>query len=163
MGLDMYLEKRHYVRNWDHMPKSARHAITVQMEDGKPSPIKPERISGITEHVAYWRKANAIHAWFVKNVQGGTDDCGEYRVERAQLQALKELCDRVLALPKTKTGDDLLKEAQVLLPTQGGFFFGSTDYDEGYVEDLQRTSKTLGELLAEPGADRADYYYHSSW
>ena len=28
------------------------------------------------EEVGYWRKANAIHGWFVRNVQNGKDDCG---------------------------------------------------------------------------------------
>lgn len=184
MGLDMYLEKRHYVKNWDHMAPAQRHRITVEHEDGSPSPIQPKRICGITEDVAYWRKANAIHLWFVKNVQGGKDDCGEYRVERAQLQTLKEVCDRVLGLSKLKPGKvnngfvidkdghhPIVEDGEVvadpqlaetLLPTKGGFFFGSTDYDEGYIEDLQYTSKTLGELLAEPDS-RADYYYRASW
>lgn len=27
------------------------------------------------KEIAYWRKANAIHRWFVDNVQNGTDDC----------------------------------------------------------------------------------------
>ena len=27
--------------------------------------------------IASWRKANAIHKWFVDNVQDGVDDCGD--------------------------------------------------------------------------------------
>ena len=29
MGLDMYLHKRTYVKNWDHMGPEDRHTITV--------------------------------------------------------------------------------------------------------------------------------------
>ena len=29
MGLDMYLEKRTYVKNWDHQTPEERHTVTV--------------------------------------------------------------------------------------------------------------------------------------
>ena len=31
----------------------------------------------IMEMVGYWRKQNAIHNWFVENVQDGIDDCDQ--------------------------------------------------------------------------------------
>jgi hypothetical protein len=37
--------------------------------------------------------------------------------------------------------------AQELLPTQAGFFFGSTDYDEWYYYDMKEILKEFGELL----------------
>lgn len=36
----------------------------------------------ISEQVAYWRKANQIHRWFVNIVQGGEDDCNPYEVTK---------------------------------------------------------------------------------
>ena len=48
-------------------------------------------IKGDTE-IIYWRKANAIHKWFVENVQEGVDDCGEYEVTVEQLTELRDLC-----------------------------------------------------------------------
>ena len=61
MGLDMYLSKKTYVKNWDFQPDNEKHTIAVVL-DGKYRPdIKPERITNITEEVMYWRKANAIH------------------------------------------------------------------------------------------------------
>lgn len=38
--------------------------------------------NSIAEDVGYWRKANAIHAWFVKNVQGGVDNCQSHEVSK---------------------------------------------------------------------------------
>lgn len=32
--------------------------------------------------IGYWRKANHIHNWFIKNVQNGKDDCSVYEVSR---------------------------------------------------------------------------------
>jgi len=151
MGLDMYLYKRSYVKNWDHMGPAERHAITVT-KGGEPTPIKPERISYIIEEVAYWRKANAIHRWFVEQVQEGKDDCGEYDVASDQLAELRDLCAKVLA-NRDKAAD--------LLPAQSGFFFGPTDYNDYYFSDVQETHDTLTALLLE--SKYGDYQYHSSW
>jgi hypothetical protein len=73
-------------------------------------------------------------------------------VERAQLEELRGLCREVLA------DHD---RAEELLPTQSGFFFGETAYDEYYFEDLEHTEKELTRLL-EMNTDDG-FYYHSSW
>lgn len=103
------------------------------------------------EEVAYWRKANAIHAWFVDNVQGGEDDCATYDVSADQLRELLADTDKVLGNPSL---------APTVLPTQSGFFFGPTDYDEYYFESLRYTKTTLEGVLT----DEDGYFqYFSSW
>lgn len=53
MGLDMYLFKKTYVKNWDHTPREDRFHITVR-RGGKAFPgIKKERMCYIVEEVAY--------------------------------------------------------------------------------------------------------------
>jgi len=47
----------------------------------------------------YWRKANAIHGWFVENCQDGEDNCQEYWVSREKLINLKDLCQDILEHP----------------------------------------------------------------
>src|SRR5262249_17916981 len=114
MGLDMYLTRRTYVKQWAHQKPEERHEVTVT-RGGKPRPdIQPARIKEIIEEVAYWRKANAIHAWFVKHVQSGEDDCGTYYVGREQLEQLKAECDKVLKVSKLKAGK--VKEGATLEP-----------------------------------------------
>ncbi len=185
MGLDMYLHKKTYVKNWDHMKPENRHVITVS-KGGKPaSGINVERISEITEEVAYWRKANAIHKWFVDNVQDGKDDCGTYYVSAEKLRELVGLCKQVLGTLETvdgqvhtgtvydHTGKHEMYEpgkvvaqkgaAEKLLPTQDGFFFGSTNYDEYYMADVQETVDQLEPLLAECEKGEGVFYYSSSW
>ena len=71
-----------------------------------------------------WRKANAVHRWFVENVQGGEDDCGTYDVPVTKLRELRDILERVV---------DCRELGPELLPTQSGFFFGSTEYDDWYV------------------------------
>jgi hypothetical protein len=154
MGLDMYLSKKTYVKNWDYMKPEELHEITVKKGGVPVSSIKPERISYIIEQVAYWRKANHIHRWFVENVQGGVDDCRDAYLEADTLQELLEVVSKVL---------DDHELASELLPVQAGFFFGGTDYDAFYFDDLAETKKMLEGILAEEGAEGSAYYYHSSW
>ena len=157
MGLDMYLYKKTYVQNWDFKKPEERYEIDIKL-GGKPrADIKPDRIAYIIEQVGYWRKANAIHNWFVNEVQNGKDDCRDSYVEIDQLKKLLELCQQVLE------SRDL---APKLLPTVGGVFFGDTSYSEYYFSDLADTVKIITGLLEEEkqaGPDFGAIYYHSSW
>lgn len=101
----------------------------------------------------YWRKANAIHRWFVENVQGGHDDCEKYVVTAGQLENLRALCNEVIENKEL---------AEELLPTQSGFFFGSTDYDEWYLESILKTRSCLNDLLHECDENQT-FVYWSSW
>jgi hypothetical protein len=155
MGLDMYLSKRTYVKNWDHYPEEKRFEVIV-IQGGKPNEdIKTERIQYVIEEVGYWRKANQIHKWFVDNVQNGEDNCGEYHVSKEDLAALLEACYEVKDNPD---------EAHEILPTQEGFFFGEYDYDEHYMDQIQHTIDIIEPLLKELENDSSpDIYYQSSW
>lgn len=158
MGLDMYLSKRTYVKNWDHMKPEERHEVSVT-RNGVATAIKPERVKYITEEVAYWRKANAIHNWFVQNCQGGVDECQETYVTREKLEELLGVVTAILDAPEGKERSKLANET---LPPSGGFFFGSTDIDDWYYQDLEFTKTKLTEILAEPD-DGDDFFYQSSW
>lgn len=187
MGLDMYLYKKHYVKHWDHNPKEEQIKLTVKRNGTKYPFINPKRVTYIQEEVAYWRKANQIHDWFVKNVQNGVDECQEAYVDITKLKELLQICivvrdSTVIIKGKVNNGysydkagekvyntvdGEILEDGSVaeeLLPTSSGFFFGQTDYDEYYMEDIKRTIKMLEEELAiEYGTDQPEYYYRSSW
>ena len=154
MGLDQYLTKKTYVKNWKHMSDDEKHNVSVEGKSAKQ--IKPERITYIEEEVGYWRKANQIHSWFVQNVQNGNDDCKQYYVDDNKLQELSDNCKAVLA--------DHSK-ADTLLPAQRGFFFGGTDYDEWYFKQLEQTVEIIDSILAEMKENDTyyDFYYQSSW
>ena len=178
MGLDMYLRKRTYIGNEYRDVEKQVKIIVPDDQDGVIFPTEPiiqGRVSEIIERVAYWRKANAIHSWFVENIQDGVDDCGEYNVPKEKLEELVNLCKKtikyVTAQPvikvEHKDWNDRPYEVAVYdvkdvvdLPTAEGFFFGGTDYDEYYVGTLQSTIDQLEPLLLEEGED---FYYQSSW
>ena len=104
--------------------------------------------------LGYWRKANAIHKWFVDNVQGGVDDCGDYKVTKEQLIELRNTCNDVLNEPNL---------AEHLLPTQSGFFFGGTGYGDDYIWDLENTVHIIDEILENKSYCLDELYYSSSW
>ena len=110
---------------------------------------------GIMEQVGYWRKVNAIHQWFVDCVQDGIDDCDYHNeVTKEDLEELLDTCQRVL---------DDHSLADELLPTQSGFFFGDTEYDEYYFADIEDTVDIIKNVLETTDFDKEMIYYVSSW
>jgi hypothetical protein len=155
MGLDMYLTAKKYL--WSDADKelSAKINEAIGVE-----PDFEKRFNGsslvakeISLDAMYWRKANAIHGWFVNVVQYGEDNCKEYEVDREQLETLRDLCKDILEHPDAERETDLE-------PTEG-FFFGSYEKDEWYYEDLKNTVEGLDRVLALP--DEYSFHYQASW
>lgn len=145
----MYLYKSIYVGAcWKHRKVTGQINIYT---DGEPINVDFKKVHEIVEDVAYWRKANQIHNWFVNNVQDGNDDCRRYYVDSEKLIELVAICKRV-------RDDHSL--AEELLPTQEGFFFGSTDYGDGYYQDIEDTIEQLKDIDTDV---YSSYYYESSW
>ena len=112
----------------------------------------------IWQEIGYWRKANHIHKWFVDKVQGGEDDCEYYKVTKDNLLNLKATCDKVLSLKGMD--EEKIKE---ILPTESGFFFGSTAYDEYYFSNVEETIKIIIDVLKTTDFEKELVVYRSSW
>lgn len=188
MGLDMYLSRKKFIgANYEH--RKITGSIDIK-QNGKEIPIDFNKVSYIEEAVGYWRKANAIHKWFVDKCQDGVDDCKEYYVSSENLEDLLNTCKEIkekVIMKKGKVANgqrltedgwvDILEDGEYisnpeiceeLLPTEDGCFFGSTAYDEYYMNDIDYTIKLLEELLEEDKKLNeqdvwCDYYYQSSW
>lgn len=154
MGLDMYLSAKKYMSKYFDPADSEKIASINELFGIEGNEDGDYGAQEVIFRVAYWRKANAIHQWFVDHVQNGQDDCEEYHVTRDQLNSLMELCQKIVAEPK---------KGKTLLPTQNGFFFGGTDYDDWYIQDVKHTAERLDKLLNEPAFAKCDFYYQSSW
>lgn len=154
MGLDMFLKGKRYL--YPASGNDTAHGIQRLFPELEHIPSHwGEGSSIVTEVVVdlgYWRKANAIHGWFVREVQRGVDDCGYYEVPPPMLEMLREKCEAVLT-------DNSL--ASTLLPVTEGFFFGGREYDEGYFQYLKDTIAIIDAVL--PIRDKWTFYYHSSW
>lgn len=154
MGLDMYLNRKKTIYFFKNL-KTPEEDVKLREVLCETKDINSDALKfvTITEEGIYWRKANQIHRWFVHNVQGGEDDCRRYPINREQLEELLRLVKSVLENPNKK---------EDILPTKGGFFFGSEEYDDYYFEDLKHTREGLERLLKN-WDDSYDYYYASSW
>ena len=113
------------------------------------------------------------------------DDCEIYEVSKEQLEELLTLCKIVLENSKlidaqVKNGQtyvdgewvDNYEDGQViennviarkLLPTASGFFFGSTEYDQWYLEDIKHTIAVLEDCLRDTDFEHEVVMYSSSW
>lgn len=184
MGLDMYLEKKTYVKNWDHMNKENLNKITIKRDGKVREDIDTKKITYITEEIGYWRKANAIHKFFIDKCGNGEDNGSSLYVERHVIKDLLDRCKKIIKASKLVNGNiveryKMKKEklvscqepekniedpsvAKELLPTQGGFFFGSLEYNQYYLSDIKNTKKICTEAIK--AIDKgADIYYEASW
>ena len=161
MGLDMYLEVRQHISrvDWKDVEAGERPEFrSVVQTAGLTDMVQPEGYQGATVEVPvyYWRKANAIHQFFVDRCAEGEDNCQPMYVSTTVLEELVKKCDEVLKNP-----DD----AQDILPTQSGFFFGPTDYDEYYFGQVAETRDDIRAMLDKISVSTGDFdlLYQASW
>lgn len=160
MGLDMFLNRRTYVRK---LTAPLEYESLGNEKSPKGPPIQPERVKYVIEEVGYWRKANAIHQWFVDNAGGGIDECQEMQLDKEQLGNLYAACEEVRNARLQSPGH-AVQVASTELPTTSGFFFGSTEYDEWYYQDIDETMKILKPILDGWDSDIwSEYIYQASW
>ena len=99
--------------------------------------------------VAYFRKVNFLIPFF-----GYEENCSNIEIDKYQVEDLIEACKEVLA------NHD---KASFLLPTQAGLFFGSTDYDDLYFDDVQNVKEKFEEILADFNMDEDILIMHCWW
>jgi hypothetical protein len=168
MGLDQYLYARKYVAGWKQDSEEHRNEYERLLEMFGMTEFVTEHSPSATVQftVAYWRKANAIHGWFVREVQGGEDECLPHDVDIAQLKDLHSACMDIL-LTKERYGEEVAAErGMVLLPPVSGFFFGVTDISDWYWQDLDDTVEQLDRVFAIPIPPKDwqwGFQYRSSW
>jgi hypothetical protein len=176
MGLDMYVNIRHKntqskldaYEAWEnkYSYEEWQRLTEEQREEWRDS--EPEYDNDMYgKELMYWRKANQIHNWFVQNCQNGVDDCGRYAITVADLLKLKELCEKILTMTEKRKAMRYTsfcarekEEVDVLyltlegveyaiehLPSRSGFFYGSTEYDDWYVMELENTVEQINDAL----------------
>lgn len=104
------------------------------------------------ESIWMGRKENHIQQ-FMEGEVGEVVNCGYLVLEREHIERLVDRLKRVDA-------DHSL--AGAVLPTQAGFFYGSTDYDEWYFSDVKEELKFFSEILEEWDENSA-YAYWAWW
>lgn len=101
--------------------------------------LKTDTKGDYANEVAYWRKANQIRQWIVNHTEmKEEDDCEVIPMTKELLEQLVKDCAEVIANPEF---------APKIMPTSSGFFFGSTEYDEWYFQDLRDTIQQVEKIL----------------
>lgn len=158
MGLDMslYLRYRPYEYKENIKEDYPEDLKLIVKDDGNVGYIATETYY----EIAYWRKANAIHKYFVDKCADGIDQCQKTYVSLGDLEELVNICEQIL-------NNNTL--APDLLPTHDGFFFGSTDYDDYYFEKIKYTYDVCSKIITfmeeqdRYGNYDWDIVYQSSW
>ena len=155
----MYLAGKKYI--WFDEP---------EIKEGLKNLLKTDLMPNeVSFNIITWRKANAIHKWFVDNCQDGNDDCKEYYVDREQLEQLLEILNKILGKTNNKKENIMAalnknEMAEELLPSTEGHFFGGEDYDEYYFEYLKETQRILNDIFENPTKyEGIEFYYTASW
>ena len=112
---------------------------------------------------AYWRKANMVHRFFTTHGECLEQDV-LYRIKRTDLILLLKICTYLVS------NTNLIKEeAKDILPSQAGFFFGSTNYDDDYIYKLYVTIENIGKILQLSAGSYSEkeneqtFLYYASW
>tara|TARA_R110002167_G_scaffold72146_1_gene203164 strand:+ start:71 stop:553 length:483 start_codon:yes stop_codon:yes gene_type:complete len=160
MGLDMYLYGSRFISSYDPLPEES--VLVESVREGMDLPDCENPLSTFETKIIQWRKANAIHKWFVDNCQDGKDECQRTSLMLSDLHALRDTLAQLLDHDESK--------AALLLPPTTGFFFGSDALDEWYWDEVDRTHAVLGEWIKYIEKDRTrerswgwDLFYDSSW
>lgn len=105
--------------------------------------------------VGYFRKVNFLVKYF-GDLGFDIENQTPFYITKEQVAELKSRCQAVL---------EDHSQAEVLLPTMSGFFFGSTDYDEYYFEDVEQVLKYCEETLLPmfDSLDDKESIYFSTW
>lgn len=165
MGLYSYLTAKfnidavNYNPNFDPRDANSDYILPGVSDKAKPIldalDISPDLLDfcyypiSVEIPIGHWRKCNHIHAFFIRNEF--KDDCEPVPVSKDDIAQLIDRCEEVLADRS---------RAEELLPTRDGFFFGSTEYDDGYFLTLQPTIDRLKPLLA---LELECFIYQASW
>lgn len=89
------------------------------------------------KHDDDFRKHNYLFRWVESRI-GTIENEETYLLSKDDIQSLLNDINTVL--------DDHSK-AEELLPTQSGFFFGNTEYNNDYFEDLEYAKNTLSAMI----------------
>jgi hypothetical protein len=142
-------------------------------------------LSNKRKEIGYWRKANQIHGFFERELKK-CDNARNNPVPEYVLEKLLDACIRVkdsLVASGTKPKEMVVsfgyengkrfvnkdylpvyintKLAEKLLPTEEGFFFGSTEYTEDYLQDINDTIEILTTALA--NKVKGERFYYHPW
>lgn len=164
MGLDMYFYARKTTyKSFSKWDKPDRADETNYPEDLKTFSdyIYDRNFKSvqtvISYQIGYFRKFNALHSYIVKTFADGIDNCQDIILYKEDVEKIKRVLDDVLNVHQQA------EKAKEILPTQSGYFFGGTDYDEYYFEEVKVAADLMQNLLDNFDFEKYQLIYRASW
>lgn len=101
-----------------------------------------------TAELAYFRKVNFL-VKFMENYgfNSDTDNCKYFPLTKEMIQDLYDRCKEIMMVHLEDNQRKFEEKAHALLPTCSGFFFGSTDYNDWYYNDVKDVKKEMKKIL----------------
>lgn len=160
MGLDIYFHKTKRTE-WERFQNEM--AAYENLPENEQNNIDTYRNFG-PEEIGYFRKVNFLMSFF--NYDG---NCEYKEITRERLQALRDACAEIAKMEPVRVevtqyssgGTAEAKDYSLadkercaeLLPTQSGFFFGNTDYDQWYFQDVKEVLVWVDGVLSDLADD----------
>lgn len=177
MGLDMYLYAEKNISEYDFVDVNGQLSKRDNLEYDKV--LKATKMNTLPKsdyasvtikaQVAYWRKANAIHNWFVRECANGVDNCQDIYVSREQLIELRDECVKAIADRDKATPDqDTTKSIQMGDDPKAVIEQIIKEFQEQVLNEAKKATDTLalpkGGLEPVSGfffgsTDKDEYYY----
>ena len=130
-------------------------------------------IYSIFDQLARIAKANQIFRWFIENVMDGKPDQQYHEVTREQLINLFTTCRRVKRKCKLTGHDEWFGDqysvdeefAKEYLPLmdERGLFFGTSQYDSVYAEDVINMFNIVKNILYTTDFEKETIYFNAIW
>lgn len=122
--------------------------------------------------VGYFRKVNFLQGYFERK-EGDDINCKYIPFTKEDFNVIMDSClqimehvtyekDNTEEEPKITFTPKAVELAKELLPVQGGFFYGSYEYDEYYFYDIKYVYDSLNKLKEEYDLNTDEFEY-SCW
>jgi hypothetical protein len=157
MGLDIYFHKTKRTE-WERFQNDTQAKSGNSSHDFEP------------EEIGYFRKVNFLMSFF--DYDG---NCEYKEISRERLQALRDACAEIAKMKPVRIeitrydygGTDEVKDYSLadktrcaeLLPTQSGFFFGNTEYDQWYFQEVKEVLIWVDRVLSDLADDEVVLMY----
>ncbi|EGT3611543.1 hypothetical protein FAP59_18325 [Morganella morganii] len=116
-----------------------------------PASLNDEPEGNVDVEVGYFRKVNALFKWVETHIDA-FENCEKVPVTLTHLRALQR--DLAALTPEN---------CRTLFPTTEGFFFGSTDYDDGYWEDVNDVKRWLDKMFDDFDFEQFSLHFLAWW
>ena len=153
MGLDQTFYKCK-VTKWKAYKEQLEAYEKVQTDEKEDTFEHPGR-NFDPEEIGYFRKVNFLMREFAYY-----GNCEYKEISRDELERLRKKCERLAGFQPRETpegeevySDEARQLASELLPTCSGFFFGSTDYDDVYFQNIHEVLEWVTGVLNALGND----------